>query len=375
MNRVCHLTSVHGPEDVRIFVKECCSLAAAGYETHIVVPTATSYQKEGVLIHAVPRTEGGRLRRMLMTAWRTYRMAKALEANVYHIHDPELLPYALLLEAQGSRVVYDAHEDVPRDLELKPWLYPYLRRPLSILFERFENACARRLSAVVAATPHIAERFQKVNPDSIVVSNFPRGGELQTDRSGNVPFAAEVRPYVCYVGSINSSRGIREMVAAIAKTDSQLLLAGAFSSEGERREMECQPGWKQVNMLGYIDRPTLAQTLQRCFAGLVVLHPESTYIISQPIKMFEYMSVGIPVIASDFPLWRDLIMQVGCGILVDPFDVDAIAAAITTLASDRESARAMGERGQQAVVERFNWEREEPKLLELYRKLLNKSNS
>jgi glycosyltransferase involved in cell wall biosynthesis len=102
---------------------------------------------------------------------------------------------------------------------------------------------------------------------------------------------------------------------------------------------------------------------------LVVLHPERGYKESLPIKLFEYMSAGLPVIASDFPYWRELLEPIGCASFVDPLDPVRIAAAIDDLLSNEERAREMGMRGAAAVRERLNWEQEAPKLFDLYARL------
>jgi glycosyltransferase involved in cell wall biosynthesis len=352
MTRVCHLTSVHQPDDVRIFIKECCSLSAAGFETHLVVPETESCLKNGVAIHAIPQKNHGRLWRMTAMSWKIYICAKSLHADIYHIHDPELLPYAILLKAGGKKIIYDVHEDVPRDIESKHWIPTWLRRPVSSIFEQVENICARRLTAVVTATPHIGRRFARINPSTITVNNYPIQGELHaSDRS--VGFSADVRPYVCYAGGIDDIRGAREMISAISRTDIQLLLAGSFSSNDLKCEVMSLPGWKQS------------------FAGLILYHPETNHINAQPNKIFEYMSAGIPIIVSDFPLWRALVERIGCGICVDPFDVQAIADAITKLAANREQARAMGERGLLSVTQHYNWESEQSALINLYSRLVN----
>jgi glycosyltransferase involved in cell wall biosynthesis len=102
----------------------------------------------------------------------------------------------------------------------------------------------------------------------------------------------------------------------------------------------------------------------------VILHPEKSFITSQPTKLFEYMAAGIPVIASDFPLWRSIIQEAGCGILVDPLDTQAIAAAIEYLVSNPREAEAMGQRGRRAAEKQFNWANEEQTLLSFYSSLL-----
>lgn len=369
--RVCHLTSVHPFDDDRIFLKQCRSLAAAGYDTHLVAPGAPGGITGGVHLHDVPTSPTSRLLRMTATAWRVYRTACRINADIYHFHDPELIPIGLLLRARGKHVVYDIHEDVPRQILLKSYLPQSTRRSIGWLVERLEYAAAHHFSGLVTATPAIGTRFQGMNPRSIVLNNYPLRNELIAP----TPLAWEARAYaVAYVGSISEERGIEQMVATMAHIPEQLQvsleLAGSFSSPGVRERVVRLRGWARVRELGMLDRAGVAQVLGRVRAGLVILHPTPSYMVSQPIKLFEYMSAGIPVIASDFPLWRAFIQQSGCGLLVDPLDPRAIAGAIEFVLTHSSEAQAMGRRGRAAVEELYNWESEVPKLTHLYNHLL-----
>lgn len=364
MTRVCHLSSVHRADDVRIALKECPSLAEAGYETHLVIEARASGVERGVSIHPLPPRPANRLARMLGSARRAYASARALDAHLYHFHDPELLPWGLALKRAGKRVIYDAHEDVPRDIESKAWIPAPLRRVVGAAFERFENWAARRLDAVVAATPHIRDRFVAVNPRTVDVNNYPMRDEMSAAHG-----SAMREPRVCYVGGINDIRGVREMVRAIERTPLRLALAGRFDSTAEREAVMALPGWRQVDELGHLPRADVARLLATSIAGLVLFHPESNHVNAQPNKLFEYMSAGLPVIASSFPLWQEVVEGAGCGLCVDPLDPTAIADAMRWVADHPDEARAMGQRGRAAVEDRYNWDREAAKLVALYRSL------
>ena len=154
------------------------------------------------------------------------------------------------------------------------------------------------------------------------------------------------------------------------KSDIKLSIAGEFTEKSLANDVRKYPGWERANELGFLSRAGIRDLLSVSLAGLVTLRPTINYIDSLPVKMFEYMSAGIPVIASNFPLWREIIEGYNCGICVDPLDPTAIAAAIDILAQDPEYARQMGQNGQKAVMEKFNWGAEEKKLMILYEKLL-----
>lgn len=367
--RVVQLTSVHTPQDVRIFEKECRSLARAGYDVTLIAPTPQDRRVDGVLIKGVPPTEK-RSVRMTATVWRVYREASRLGADIYHFHDPELIPAALLLRAQGKSVIYDVHEDLGRDIQGKPYVPVALRVPLAWLTDRFENIAARLFTGLLTATDGIGERFEKLNKRVMVLNNFPVLKDIEPVSS--IPWSR--RPVsVAYVGGITADRGIREITRAMGmlpdQLGAQLELAGPFSPASLENEVSRLPGWVRVNNRGVLRRSGVADLLGKVRAGLLVFHPEPNNLRAQPNKLFEYMAAGIPVVASNFPLWRSIIDEVGCGVLVDPLDAKDIARAVEYLLTHAEEAELMGRRGRDATEKHFNWDHEERKLLRFYRGL------
>lgn len=161
------------------------------------------------------------------------------------------------------------------------------------------------------------------------------------------------------------------MAMAHVKTDVRLNLAGGFSDAAFRAELEKASGWSKVNVFGILDRDGVRDVYERSCAGLVTLHPIPNYLDALPIKMFEYMSAGIPVIASDFPLWRKIVLSANCGVCVDPLNPAAIAGAIDELRQSPARAEMMGRNGRMAVETRFNWKTEESKLVAFYERVLS----
>ena len=368
--RIVHITSAHSALDTRIFYKECRSLARAGYEVVLLGAHALNEMRDGVLLRGLGRSPG-RIHRMTLKLIELCREAFHLDADIYHIHDPELLFVTLLLRLTGKRVIYDIHEDLPRSVLYKRYISTYLRKPVMWIVELIEDALARCMTGLVTATPTIDKRFASMHSRTRVVNNFPLKGELLPP-VGSDWNRREMT--VAYIGGSSEERGIREMLRAIdllpRSYGAQLELAGTFSTSTLQAEMEATPEWNNVHWHGVLDRQGVASLLSRVRAGLVLFHPEENFICSQPIKFFEYMSAGIPVIASDFPLWRSIIEESGCGLVVDPLDTNAIAAAIEHLLTDSAQAEAMGARGRRAVEERFNWDVEERNLLSFYSSIL-----
>jgi len=216
---------------------------------------------------------------------------------------------------------------------------------------------------VVAATPYIRDKFLVMNSRSVDINNYPMLGELDSSTSW-----AEKKSEVCYVGGIAEIRGVKELVRAmeLVATKTRLNLVGEFSEDCVRNEVATYPGWSKVNTTGVLGRQEVRNVLARSVAGVVTLHPTPNYLDSLPIKMFEYMSAGLPVVASNFDLWKDIVEKNECGLCVDPMNPQAIAAAIDFLVSNPTEAERMGENGRQAVFTLYNWAAEEKKLLNFY---------
>jgi glycosyltransferase involved in cell wall biosynthesis len=361
--KVCHLTSVHPRNDIRIFAKQCRSLAGYGYRTSLVVADGLPDEtREGVRIYGCAK-ERDRLHRVLNTPRNVLLKAQQLDADIYQLHDPELMPVGLKLKRLGKKVIFDSHEDVCRQMLTKPYLNRNLLRLMSVSFSFYQRYACSRFDGLFAATPFIRDTLLATNPNTLDINNFPLPGELDAA----VPWS-DKRDEVCYIGGIAALRGIREVIAACGMLESgtRLNLAGRFSEAAVEAEVREMKGWQRVNQLGFVDRKAVRETLGRSVAGLVTFHPVPNHVDAQPNKMFEYMSAGIPVIASHFPLWKEIVEGNGCGLCVDPLDPAAIAGAIDFLIKNPDMARWMGENGRKAVTERYNWLSEEQKLFRFY---------
>ncbi len=364
---VCHITSVHHPFDTRIFYKECTSMLHAGYTVHLIATYDGDEEFKGIKVHGVPPARG-KLKRMLKTVWRMYRKAVEIDVPVYHFHDPELIFAGILLKLRGKRVIMDVHEDFPDYIRTKEWIPRPLRIPLAWITGVIEHFSAKVFDHVITVTPDVNDRFRKATSRSIIVRNYPIINELHDEN--NVYDPESRTDTVVYIGNITRDRAIEEMVRTmeiVQKTHPvRLVLGGNFAPESLEDDMRRLPGFQFVDYRGFLSRDEVADALNTAKAGLVVPLPYSHNLLGYMNKLYEYMSAGLPVIASDFPRWKPIVADTGSGIMVDSRDPHAIADAIAYVFDNAEKAAEMAKAGRHAVETKFNWENEAAKLLAIY---------
>lgn len=373
--RVVHLSSFHQPLDVRIFYKECRTLAEAGHEVHLIIRDPPVDLRDGVQFHRLDRADDrGRLTRIRSRLSNAYRITRSLNPRVCHFHESELILVGLLLRLHGVTVIYDAHENAPQEVVTLHRGHPLTGRLRSLGIAALESVAMKLLSGFVCATPAIARRFPPHK--TALVQNFPLRAEY--DLSHDAPPLSQRPLRIVYVGGISAIRSIREMVRAMehlpdSLSAARLVIAGEFSDDALEAEVRALPGWARVDYLGWQSREQVSQILAEGRVGLVLYYPTPDHLEAQPNKLFEYMAAGLPSVSSNFPYWRGIVDSVRCGRSADPTDPRSIADAIAWLLERPEEAQAMGERGRMAVLERFNWENEARRLLGFYEQMIKKS--
>lgn len=361
--KVRQLSTVHAVGDTRVLHKECKSLVAAGYDTALIASQVGDEVVEGVRVLGIG-VPHNRFDRMVRSTTKMLRRAIAEDADVYHFHDPELIPVGLALRLRGKKVVYDVHEDVPQQIRNKFWVPGVLKRPFAGAAATAEGLAGRFMSGIVAATPQVAAKFPRAR--TIVVQNYPEVG-LATVVNER-PFRDRRNAFV-YVGGLSEQQGLFEMLTAFTRLPESLtgVLAGKFKQR--EAEATAHPGWAHVRYPGVVGRREVVEALRDARCGLVLDHPISNYVEAYSTKMFEYMATGIPVICSNFPMWQRIVDEAGCGTTVDPFDADAVAEAILRYNTDLTLAREHGENGRRAIAEKLNWDVEFAKLADLYQRI------
>jgi glycosyltransferase involved in cell wall biosynthesis len=362
---ICHLTSAHSDGDIRIFHKLACS-SAERYKTYFIVPNGNNRIENNVEVIGFHSEVKSRIQRMKETVDQVLEEALKVKADIYHLHDPELLRIAKKLKSiNGAKVVFDSHEDVPKQILDKYWIPVIFRKIISRLYGYHEKRACKNIDGIVSVTPIICERFSKFHPNVEMIANYP---EIKLHESQ----ATEKRHnHICYIGGLYETRGLREVILAIEHCDVVLHLAGSFDTEHFEMELKQLKGWKKVVFYGHISQSEVTKLLGKCSIGVVTLHPTPSYLEAYPIKMFEYMNAGLALLSSDFPLYRSLLDKIDCSEFVNPLDPNEISKTLTKMLETNELLEQMGKRAKNAAIERFNWSKEKEKLYAFYDNLLH----
>ncbi len=295
---VVHLTSVHRADDVRIFQKECLSLVRSGYEVTIVAPRSPGLADGAGVRRVFVATRSGRLSRVVRTTFDILVAAMRLGGDLYHIHDPELLPIGMILRLCGYQVIYDAHEDVRKQNLHKEWIARPLRRAFAIAIDCVERAIGRNLSGIVAATDQIGRKFS--NHQVALVRNFPMQSAALHDAKTAIESAR-----IVYAGGMSEARGLLSLVEAVnlVQHDCTLTCAGNVDAKFAKaiREMDVLG---RTKLMGWLSAEEILCLYRSSAIGAVTLLPTPAHVESLPLKLFEYMAAGLPVIASEMPSIR-----------------------------------------------------------------------
>lgn len=359
MANIYHITSVHQRYDTRIFKKECTSLAEKGHNVNLIVCDGLGNEtKNNVnIIDTGVSNKIGRIKRFLFLPKKIYKVLQSKkDIDFIHFHDPELIFIAKKFAKKGIKVIYDSHENLPKQVLSKPYIPAFARKIISSVVNFIELKAAKKFYAVVTVTDEIKNRFLKVNKNVYLLRNYPRVLSLN-----NINFS-EKEMKIIYAGGVTYIRGAVEMAKASDITNTKIDIYGPVDNKIREELLK----YENIKLYGNIDQDLLFSEYKKASVGLLLLHKVPNYIDSSPNKMFEYMAAGMAIIASDIPMWKEVIDTYKCGICVDPYNIDEISKTIMYMKNHPDEVFQMGMRGKDAANNHFSWENEQNTLFLVY---------
>ena len=385
MAKVCILTSAHQASDSRVFHKEAVSLARGGHQVELLAPDAEfkdDHRIDGVLVRPLRRRSGKLFRGPLSRASRWFELfarARASKADVYHFHDPELLPLGVILRRlTGARVIYDSHEALAHVVLARQYIPGRLRKTVSRAVRWAEPRLARALDAVIVTNEESAALFPGARR-VCVIYNY-----VDTALFGPVPEDQRDEQVIYVAGRLGRLQGFLTVARAFAMVHSRrpaarLILIGDIPDEQVRLEFDAildeADAREAVMLLGRIPHREVVAHIQRSAAGLFAGLDVPNHVLATPIKLFEYMACGIPVVVSNYGFLDQYVTAPGAGLLFDPCSAESLAEALDYLLSHPDEASAMGARGLAMVQREWNWGAMERRLLALYQSLLGERDT
>jgi glycosyltransferase involved in cell wall biosynthesis len=299
-----------------------------------------------------------------------WKKLRSIKSDIVHLHDPELLPLGLLLKLKGKIVIYDMHENLPKEILTKPYLNKFIRKPLSFLLNEFESFLFRFMPVVFAENSYPND-FKSVKKSTIVL-NFPLVDEMKKKEM----VKKRLQFTVGYLGGISAERGALMQLNVVEELRSEgldinTLFIGPVAEDVLRSEIyerATSKGW--AIFTGRVKPEIGWAKISECHVGFAILEPSPNFIESYPTKLFEYMVLGLPCIVSDFPLYRKIVEESECGLLSDPLDKDKIKASVRWIMNNPQNALEMGIKGNACVTEKYSWNSEFQKLEKFYMELL-----
>lgn len=365
IKKVCHMTSAHSRYDVRILFKQCKSLAMNGYDVTLIVNDDIDDEiYDNIKIVSTKFKWKNRLDRIVNSKNKIYKKALEVNADIYHFHDPDLMLVGNRLKKRNKKVIFDSHEDVPKQIEGKLWIPKAFRKIISKMYSIFEKYSVKDYDAVISVTPNIVKRFSRINCNSVMVTNYPI---IDINEIGE----RNPSEAICFAGGISSKWNHVNIINAIDKIGGiKYILAG----KGDEKYIELLrslSAWNKVEFIGKVPYSEVKNIYSVSIAGMAINHAvqSSGEGTLGNTKLFEYMWAKLPVICSNHKLWKEIVEKYHCGICVDPNNGEELVKAIRYIMEYPEQAKNMGENGRKAIIDEYNWGTQESTMLDLYSKL------
>ncbi len=363
--RVLHVSTAHQSQDPRIVFKQCQTLAGQ-YAVFCALPHADPTIAPGIHFIRLPYFRRV-IWRVLLTCPLIVLRCLWLRPQIIHLYVPEFIPFAYIFQLFGAKVIYEVQENLHKKMHLKAVNNGFL---LEKAFRWFDRLAQRHFYLIFTEHGYLDTYTQLAKPHSVIY-NYPLLAFLEPFRTPYRP--NPVQPSFFYIGWLSFERAFDTLVTSLFRLTAthpnfivHLFGRRTFADADLAKLPHFTQVRKHLRFYGYTDQRIAFPYADGATAGLALLKPVGDYPDSYTTKLFEYMALGLPVITSDFTLYRDVVERHGCGLCVSANDPTQITDALAYLIDHSDEASAMGQRGRRAVEQFYNWTSEAQKLLRFY---------
>lgn len=370
------VTSIHPDFDSRIW-KHARSMAAAGWRVELVAPWVRRSEQipGGIRTHFFGRVTSRPVRPVAIPV----RIARKLlpivgGCDIVHFHDIDILPWMSILSL-SKHVVYDVHEDYPEEMMVREWVPQALRRPFAKTLEVGQRIFARPIRNIVLTQPELDPEFKGNRFRKILIYNYASIDLMNgwTDDYLSRP------PTVAFIGSQHTNNGTDLLIDIAARVrrvrpDVRFIASDRFPNTGIRSAALAriaELGADNLELIPNVRPHELMSVLNRSTIAISPNLRVKQQIRGAHNKIYEFMAASLPIVLSDLPRQVEVVGGSNCGLLARPEEPDSFVDAIVRLVDNPRFARELGENGQRAFRERYSWESQMPRLLDLYDRILS----
>lgn len=372
MAKICHVLSGYLRDDARIN-RQCQSLLKAGHEVFILTNDGLNdNETENIKIKVCKKFWKNRFNEILFARWQFHKEIKEIDADVYQLHSPELLNLVWYIKKMNKKIVYDAHEDLPNHILEKEWIPSILRNLISFLSILYFNLVLSKIDGIISPHAHVTEKLKTINSVSEEITNFPK---IKSQISFSLKNYLSRDEIVCYAGTVYNYSNQENTIDVVKKISGLKYHVAGHIDVGFKESLEKRADSEKIKILGRLEKNELTHFLGRTVIGLSIYDYKKN--LGGDIgsfatnKLFEYMEAGLPIICTDYKMWKELVEEVNCGICVRPNNKEDLNNALVTLLSDKEKAYRMGQNGRYAVEKKYNWLSQEKKYNSFFAEILN----
>ena len=345
-----------------VLYRQCQTLLKNGHNVKIIAWDRTNKRPKNENIDGIEvqnvgvKCSYGDLAHLLVKIFSYYsqvfRMVLKEKFDVMHCHDIQTIPIGLFIgKLLGKKVIYDVHD-----------FYFDSESLLNNMLKAIDSFFASKADFITVPSDYFSKYYMRINNNVSVIFNVPEKDLFVPIKTSPQESAFTIS----YFGSVRWDKQLVDMIKVTSELDGvEVFIGGGGIKMKEIKKIAKK--YRHVKVEGYVPYNNLVKRYWQSDCIYVVYPPTNQAIkYSVPMKIFEAMACGIPVIANSEGYTGTFVKGNNVGRCIDEGDLQQIRKAIISLRDDPSLREKLGENGRKLIEEVYNWENMEKRLLEVY---------